>query len=75
MREERSVSVAVVSQQQREIGDGGRVGKFIYYCLLAFYFMSISWAFHKEKYEDIAGNFVLKEIFGVGFHGHFLVPR
>ncbi|CAN1255681.1 hypothetical protein LINPERPRIM_LOCUS9074 [Linum perenne] len=24
----------------------------------------------KEKYESLAGNLVLKEIFGVGFHGH-----
>ncbi|CAI0377258.1 unnamed protein product [Linum tenue] len=25
---------------------------------------------NKEKYESLAGNLVLKEIFGVGFHGH-----
>ncbi|XP_008244903.1 PREDICTED: uncharacterized protein LOC103343011 [Prunus mume] len=30
---------------------------------------------NKEKYEDIAGNLVLQEIFGVGFHGHFLVAK
>ncbi|GAB2294180.1 hypothetical protein Dimus_028399 [Dionaea muscipula] len=30
---------------------------------------------NKEKYEDIAGNLVLKEIFGVGFYGHFFVAK
>ncbi|KAM1818931.1 hypothetical protein FF2_000645 [Malus domestica] len=30
---------------------------------------------NKEKYEDIAGNLVLQEIFGVGFHGHFLAAK
>lgn len=29
----------------------------------------------KDKYENIAGNLVLKEIFGVGFYGHFLVAK
>ncbi|CAN6568088.1 unnamed protein product [Malus baccata var. baccata] len=30
---------------------------------------------NKERYEDIAGNLVLQEIFGVGFHGHFLAAK
>lgn len=30
---------------------------------------------NKDKYEDLAGNLVLKEIFGVGFYGHFFVGR
>ncbi|KAJ4826075.1 hypothetical protein Tsubulata_041708 [Turnera subulata] len=29
----------------------------------------------KEKYENVAGNLVLREIFGVGFHEHVLVAR
>ncbi|CAI9105703.1 OLC1v1004688C1 [Oldenlandia corymbosa var. corymbosa] len=29
----------------------------------------------KEKYEDVAGNLVLKEIFGIGFNGHFLSAK
>jgi hypothetical protein len=31
--------------------------------------------FNKEKYENVAGNLVLQEIFGIGFHGHFLVAK
>ncbi|KAB2620860.1 hypothetical protein D8674_037898 [Pyrus ussuriensis x Pyrus communis] len=30
---------------------------------------------NKERYEDIAGSLVLQEIFGVGFHGHFLAAK
>ncbi|KAM2197130.1 hypothetical protein ACFX1Q_000579 [Malus domestica] len=30
---------------------------------------------NKERSEDIAGNLVLQEIFGVGFHGHFLAAK
>lgn len=30
---------------------------------------------NKEKYEIAAGNFVLREIFGVGFHGHFFAAK
>lgn len=30
---------------------------------------------NKESYDDIAGNLVLKEIFGVGFYGHFFVAK
>ncbi|KAM1161524.1 hypothetical protein ACFX14_000659 [Malus domestica] len=30
---------------------------------------------NKERYEDIAGNLVLQEIFGVGFHGQFLAAK
>lgn len=30
---------------------------------------------NKDSYENLAGNLVLKEIFGVGFCGHFLVAR
>ncbi|KVH90926.1 uncharacterized protein LOC112520680 [Cynara cardunculus var. scolymus] len=29
----------------------------------------------KDKYEDVAGSLVLKEIFGVGFNGHFLAAK
>lgn len=29
----------------------------------------------KERYEDLAGSLVLKEIFGVGFHGHLLEAK
>nr|XP_043631903.1 uncharacterized protein LOC122602678 [Erigeron canadensis] len=29
----------------------------------------------KDKYEDVAGSLVLKEIFGVGFNGHFLSAK
>ncbi|KAJ6371992.1 hypothetical protein OIU77_002332 [Salix suchowensis] len=30
---------------------------------------------NKEKYEDVAGNLVLREIFGTSFHGHILAAR
>ncbi|KAK9740472.1 hypothetical protein RND81_03G038200 [Saponaria officinalis] len=30
---------------------------------------------NKDKYETLAGNLVLKEIFGVGFYGHFFVAK
>ncbi|KAJ4723250.1 Transmembrane protein [Melia azedarach] len=30
---------------------------------------------NKEKYENVAGNFVLKEIFGISFHGHLLAAK
>ncbi|KAE8077184.1 hypothetical protein FH972_015772 [Carpinus fangiana] len=30
---------------------------------------------NKEKYENVAGNLVLQEIFGIGFHGHFLAAK
>lgn len=30
---------------------------------------------NKEKYENAAGNFVLKEIFGVGFNGHLKAAK
>ncbi|GMH18246.1 hypothetical protein Nepgr_020087 [Nepenthes gracilis] len=30
---------------------------------------------NKDKYEDIAGNLILKEIFGVGFYGHVLFAK
>ena len=30
---------------------------------------------NKEKYENVAGSLVLREIFGVGFHGHFLAAK
>ncbi|KAM5555290.1 hypothetical protein ABKV19_023275 [Rosa sericea] len=30
---------------------------------------------NKDKYESLAGELVLQEIFGVGFHGHFLAAR
>lgn len=30
---------------------------------------------NKEKYENVAGNLVLKEIFGVGFYGHILAAK
>ncbi|XP_050385294.1 uncharacterized protein LOC126801863 [Argentina anserina] len=30
---------------------------------------------NKDKYESLAGELVLEEIFGVGFHGHFLAAR
>jgi hypothetical protein len=30
---------------------------------------------NKENYEDLAGNLVLREIFGVGFNGHFLAAK
>lgn len=29
----------------------------------------------KDKYENVAGSLVLKEIFGVGFNGHFLAAK
>ncbi|XP_011090243.1 uncharacterized protein LOC105170968 [Sesamum indicum] len=29
----------------------------------------------KEKYEDVAGSLVLREIFGVSFNGHFLAAK
>ncbi|KAJ7957387.1 Transmembrane protein [Quillaja saponaria] len=29
----------------------------------------------REKYESLAGNFVLREIFGISFHGHFLAAK
>lgn len=31
--------------------------------------------FNKEKYENVAGNLVLQEIFGIGFHGHLLAAK
>uniref|UniRef100_A0A5B7BFA7 Uncharacterized protein n=1 Tax=Davidia involucrata TaxID=16924 RepID=A0A5B7BFA7_DAVIN len=30
---------------------------------------------NKEMYENVAGNLVLQEIFGVGFHGHHLAAK
>ncbi|KAF8390562.1 hypothetical protein HHK36_025089 [Tetracentron sinense] len=30
---------------------------------------------NKEKYENVAGNLVLREIFGIGFHGHILAAK
>lgn len=30
---------------------------------------------NKEKYEDVAGNLVLREIFGISFHGHLLAAK
>ncbi|KAL4309510.1 hypothetical protein GQ457_01G053630 [Hibiscus cannabinus] len=30
---------------------------------------------NKEQYDDVAGKLVLREIFGVGFHGHFLAAK
>uniref|UniRef100_A0A7C9ASA5 Transmembrane protein n=1 Tax=Opuntia streptacantha TaxID=393608 RepID=A0A7C9ASA5_OPUST len=30
---------------------------------------------NKDNYENLAGNLVLREIFGVGFYGHFFVSR
>lgn len=30
---------------------------------------------NKERYENMAGSLVLKEIFGVGFYGHFLTAK
>ncbi|XP_059653493.1 uncharacterized protein LOC132300440 [Cornus florida] len=30
---------------------------------------------NKEKYENVAGSLVLKEIFGISFHGHFLAAK
>ncbi|KAL6518695.1 hypothetical protein OROHE_017745 [Orobanche hederae] len=30
---------------------------------------------NQEKYEDVAGNLVLTEIFGVGFNGHFITAK
>ncbi|KAF3431284.1 hypothetical protein FNV43_RR26014 [Rhamnella rubrinervis] len=30
---------------------------------------------NKEEYENVAGNLVLLEIFGVSFHGHFLATK
>ncbi|XP_022767857.1 uncharacterized protein LOC111312114 [Durio zibethinus] len=30
---------------------------------------------NKDQYEDVAGKLVLREIFGVGFHGHFLAAK
>ncbi|XP_061999971.1 uncharacterized protein LOC133717303 [Rosa rugosa] len=30
---------------------------------------------NKDNYESLAGELVLQEIFGVGFHGHFLAAR
>ncbi|KAK9288437.1 hypothetical protein L1049_016894 [Liquidambar formosana] len=30
---------------------------------------------NKEMYENVAGNLVLREIFGIGFHGHFLAAK
>ncbi|KAK3204654.1 hypothetical protein Dsin_018700 [Dipteronia sinensis] len=30
---------------------------------------------NKEKYENMAGNLVLREIFGISFHGHFLAAK
>lgn len=29
----------------------------------------------KEEYENAAGNLILREIFGIGFHGHFLAAK
>ncbi|TYI13870.1 hypothetical protein ES332_A08G087900v1 [Gossypium tomentosum] len=30
---------------------------------------------NKGQYDNVAGNLVLREIFGVGFHGHFLAAK
>ncbi|KAG6663932.1 hypothetical protein CIPAW_02G056300 [Carya illinoinensis] len=30
---------------------------------------------NKEKYENVAGNVVLREIFGIGFHGHLIAAK
>ncbi|XWS67335.1 hypothetical protein CRYUN_Cryun05aG0278100 [Craigia yunnanensis] len=30
---------------------------------------------NKDQYENVAGKLVLREIFGVGFHGHFLAAK
>uniref|UniRef100_A0A1D1YLY8 Chaperone protein ClpB 2 n=1 Tax=Anthurium amnicola TaxID=1678845 RepID=A0A1D1YLY8_9ARAE len=30
---------------------------------------------NKEKYENVAGNLILREIFGIGFYGHFLAAK
>lgn len=30
---------------------------------------------NREKYESVAGNLVLRDIFGVSFHGHFLAAK
>ncbi|KAI6699202.1 hypothetical protein NL676_019321 [Syzygium grande] len=30
---------------------------------------------NKEKYENVAGGLVLREIFGIGFHGHFFAAK
>ncbi|KAG8485594.1 hypothetical protein CXB51_018994 [Gossypium anomalum] len=30
---------------------------------------------NKDQYDNVAGNLVLREIFGVGFHGHFLAAK
>uniref|UniRef100_F6I3T6 Uncharacterized protein n=1 Tax=Vitis vinifera TaxID=29760 RepID=F6I3T6_VITVI len=30
---------------------------------------------NKEKYENVAGSLVLREVFGIGFHGHFLAAK
>ncbi|GAV69917.1 hypothetical protein CFOL_v3_13417 [Cephalotus follicularis] len=30
---------------------------------------------NKEKYENVAGNLVLREIFGISFHGHVLAAK
>ncbi|KNA15578.1 hypothetical protein SOVF_095870 [Spinacia oleracea] len=30
---------------------------------------------NKDRYENLAGNLVLKEIFGIGFYGHFFVAK
>ncbi|KAK2641794.1 hypothetical protein Ddye_023557 [Dipteronia dyeriana] len=30
---------------------------------------------NKEKYENVAGNLVLREIFGISFHGYFLAAK
>lgn len=30
---------------------------------------------NRDKYENVAGSLVLREIFGVGFHGHFLAAK
>ncbi|KAK6245165.1 hypothetical protein QUC31_011574 [Theobroma cacao] len=30
---------------------------------------------NKDNYENVAGKLVLREIFGVGFHGHFLAAK
>ncbi|KAL4384614.1 hypothetical protein GQ457_15G021880 [Hibiscus cannabinus] len=30
---------------------------------------------NKDQYDDVAGKLVLREIFGVGFHGHFLAAK
>ncbi|KAK6925068.1 hypothetical protein RJ641_009394 [Dillenia turbinata] len=31
--------------------------------------------FRRERYENLAGNYVLKAIFGTSFHGHFLAAK